>query len=554
MDFDVCIIGSGAGAGPVAYELAHAGYEVVVLEKGPWFKTADFSKDELGCCRRSLFTPTLMDEPQVIEDNTEEGWQAESTYDSGIDFWNGNMVGGSSNVMSGYFHRLKPVDFRLLSEFGPIEGAHIVDWPISYEDLEPYYAKVERIVGVSGKVVAHPHLEPRSTSDYPYPPLAVNEVAHWIDKAAEELGFHSLPTARAILSRPRDQRNSCYYSNFCGSYGCSSDAKGSSRAALLNPALKTGRLQIRARAKVFRLLSDASGRVNEVRYHDAGGHVQKITAKIYVVACQAIETARLLLSSTGPAHPEGLGNNHGQVGKNLLFSGGGSGTGHLYFQNLTPDQIEKIKVPGLFVNRSLQDWYVIDDPQWGRAKGGTIDFLWRHANGITRANRQKWEEGRLLYGLPLKRKMEKYFKEARHLRFEVFNDWLPTDDCFVTLDPKVKDKWGDPVARFRIGYHPRDLKVGRYLADKAEMVLKQLGARDISSGISGFPPANLQAGGCRFGNDPATSVLDKECRVHDAPNLFVTDGSFMPTGGSVPYTFTIYANAFRVAESIKAQL
>ncbi len=555
MDFDVCIIGSGAGAGPVAYELARAGRQVLVLEKGPWYKTEDFNKDELACCRRSVYTPSLTEERHVIEDEDGEGgWEATSTFDSGNDFWNGNMVGGSSNLMSGYFHRMKPVDFRLLSEFGPIEGANVVDWPISYDDLEPFYARTEKVVGVSGTVVPHPHLEPRSTADFPYPPLQVNEVSRWIDAAARRLGYHAIPTPRAILSRPENERNSCYYSNYCGSYGCSSGAKSSSRVALLDPALKTGKLEIRDRAKVFKLLSDSSGKVTEAHYYDRRGDVQKVSAKIFVVACQAIETARLLLASPGPAHANGLGNNRGQVGKNLIFSGGGSGTGHFYFEDLSDEQIEKIKIPGLFVNRALQDWYTIDDPDFGRAKGGTIDLLWRHANGITRANRQKWQDGQLLYGLPLKRKMERYFRQSRHLRFEVFNDWLPTDNCFVSLDPKEKDRWGDPVARFRVGYHPHDLKVGRFLAGKAERLFREMGAHDISSGVSGAPPANLQAGGCRFGNDPAHSVLDRECRVHDAPNLFVSDGSFMPTGGSVPYTFTIYANAFRVAESIKAQL
>ncbi len=555
MDFDVCIIGSGAGAGPVAYELARSGRQVLVLEKGPWYKTEDFNKDELACCRRSVYTPSLTEERHVIEDEDGEGgWEATSTFDSGNDFWNGNMVGGSSNLMSGYFHRMKPVDFRLLSEFGPIEGANVVDWPISYDDLEPFYAKTEKVVGVSGTVVPHPHLEPRSTADFPYPPLQVNEVSRWIDAAAGRLGYHAIPTPRAILSRPESDRNSCYYSNYCGSYGCSSGAKSSARVALLEPALKTGKLHIRDRAKVFKLVSDNSGRVIEAHYYDHEGSARRVSAKIFVVACQAIETSRLLLASPGPAHAEGLGNNHGQVGKNLIFSGGGSGSGHFYFEDLSEEQIEKIKVPGLFVNRALQDWYTIDDPAFGRAKGGTIDFLWRHANGITRANRQKWQNGQLLYGLPLKRKMERYFKQSRHLRFEVFNDWLPTDNCFVSLDPKEKDRWGDPVARFRVGYHEQDLKVGRFLAGKAEKLFREMGARDISTGVSGAPPANLQAGGCRFGDDPARSVLDRECRVHDAPNLFVTDGSFMPTGGSVPYTFTIYANAFRVAESIKEQL
>ena len=556
-DFDVCIIGSGAGASPVAYTLANAGYKVVVLEKGPWFKTEDFSKDEMAFSRRSVYTPNLQDEQHVIQDQNDDGdWVGKATFDSGWDFWNGNMVGGSSNLMSGYFHRLKPKDFRLLSEFGPVAGANIADWPISYEDLEPYYAMVESVVGVSGKVIDHKFQEPRSTTDFPYPPLAENEVSNWIDKSCEELGFQSIPTPRAILSQTVDERNACYYSNFCGSYGCSSDAKGSARAALLNKALKTGNLEIRPFSKVYKLESDQSGKVIGALYYDREGNAQTVDAKKYVVACQAIETSRLLLASSGPKHLNGLGNNNGQLGKNLLFSGGGTGQGDFYFDNLTEDQIDAIKTPGLFVNRSIQDWYYIDDKAFGNpAKGGTIDFLWRHTNGITRANLQKWDKnGYLVWGKPLKRKMERYFKAQRHLRFEVFNDWLPTDDCFISLDSKVTDKWGSPVAKFRIGYHEHDLEVGHYLSDRAIKVLEQMGAKNVYKAVSGSPVTNLQAGGCRFGDDPKTSVLNSDCRVHDADNLYVTDGSFMPTGGSVPYTFTIYANAFRVADIIKKSL
>lgn len=555
-DFDVCIVGSGAGAAPIAFTLAKAGKKVLVLEKGPWFSRKDFSKDELATTRRSVYTPNLKDERHVIEEPDEDQWVGESTYDSGWDFWNGNMVGGSSNLMSGYFHRLKPIDFRLLSEFGPIEGANVVDWPISYHDLEPYYAKVEEVIGVSGQVVPHKFLEPRSTPDFPYPPLAVNEISNRIDQACQNLGFQSIPTPRAILSRPADGRDSCYYSNFCGSYGCSSNAKGSARAALLNSALESGHLEIRPFSKVYKIESDDTGRVSAVHYYDKNGAAKQTSAKKYVVACQAIETSRLLLASIGPKHPNGLGNNSHQLGKNLIFSGGGTGQGSFILKDLNPETEEKLKVPGLFVNRSIQDWYAINDPEFGpTSKGGTIDFLWRHANGITRANLQKYDkEGYLVWGKPLKRKMERFFKEQRHLKFEVFNDWLPNDNCFVTLDPKEKDKWGDPVARFRIGYHPRDLRIGNYLSDKALMVLNEMGAVNTYKSVSGSPPANLQAGGCRFGNDPKTSVLDRNCRMHDADNLFVTDGSFMPTGGSVPYTFTIYANAFRVADVLLKEL
>ena len=140
------------------------------------------------------------------------------------------------------------------------------------------------------------------------------------------------------------------------------------------------------------------------------------------------------------------------------------------------------------------------------------------------------------------------------LTFEIFNDWLPHDDCFVSVSESYHDKYGSPVAKIRIGAHPHNVKVGEKIAKKTRKILETMGAKNIEESISPYPPQNLQAGGCRFGDDPKTSVLDKECRAHEVKNLFVTDGSFMPTGGSVPYTWTIYANSFRVAEVIKKEL
>lgn len=556
-DFDVCVIGSGAGGGPVAWTLANAGFSVLVLEKGPWYHEKDFSKDELACCRRSVYTPSLQDEQHVLEQGSaRDGWQATPTSESGSDFWNGNIVGGATNLMSGFFHRLKPADFRLLSEFGPIEGANVVDWPIDYDELEPYYTLVEKVVGVSGKVAPHPNQEPRSTTDYPYPPTAEHAIATWIDDACDELGYHSQRVARAILPQARDKRRGCEYSGYCGSYGCSSGAKGSSRAALLYDAVDTGRCTVRDRAKVHRLISSPQGRIVAAEFFDAAGDSQRVDAKIFVVACQPIETARLLLHSRGPAHPNGLGNNQNQVGKNLVFSAGGSGSGYLVYDKLSNTKAEALRQVGPFVNRSLQDWYFIDDQRFAdtRAKGGTIEFLFGHPNPIIRANATKWGDDGLLWGLPLKRKLESWFRDDRKLNFEVFNDWLPTDDCFISLNGQTRDRWGTPVAQVRLGYHEHDLKVGNYLVEKGENVLRQMGAEYVSSSVSGAPPPNLSAGGCRFGTDPKNSVLDPDCRAHDCDNLFVTDGSFMPTGGSVPYTWTVYSNAFRVADKIKAQL
>ncbi|OUR60739.1 oxidoreductase [Colwellia sp. 39_35_sub15_T18] len=567
VEFDVCIVGSGAGASPVAYTLAKAGAKVLVLEKGPWLTEKEFFKDELAISIHDAYNPDLNDEQHVIEEEYEDEdgnsfWQGEKTSDSGWTWWNGTVVGGSSNFMSGYFHRLKPIDFRLKTEFGVIDGANVADWPISYDELEPYYAMVEREVGVSGRVVEHPHQEPRS-SDFPYPPIAEVPMSSWIDKAATDIGYHAIPVPRAVLSEPAMGRRSCEYSGYCSSYGCSSGAKGSGRAALLNHAVTTGNCTIRPNAKVYKIATDSKGEITGVHYYDSTGRKQSVSAKTYVVACQAVETSRLLLASTGEKFPNGLANNHGQVGKNLLFSGGGTGSGDFLFDELTDKQVNELKQVGPFVNRALQDWYKIDDKAFsganpkGKAKGGTIDFLF-HQNPIARARGTQWgvdEQGNseLLWGEALKQSMKQEFTSYKTLRFEVFNDWLPTDDCFVTLDDEVKDQWGDPVAKVRIGYHNHDLEVGAYLAEKAEKLLVALGAKNIDSSVSGYPATNLMAGGCRFGNDPKTSVLDKNCQAHEVDNLYVTDGSFMPTGGSVPYTFTIYANAFRVAEHIKQQ-
>ena len=558
MKFDVCVIGSGAGAGPVIYELSKAGKKVVVLEKGPWIKTEDFTKDEMTATRRDAYQPHPGAEPQVKEYPTSSGFKSKT----GMDFQNGSCVGGSSNFMSAYFHRLKPKDFRLLSEYGPIKGANVVDWPISYDDYEPYYTKVESVVGVSGKVVPHKHLEPRSTPDFPFPPLYSNVVADWFVKAGKDLGFNIVPAARGIISEPYNNRKACYHSNYCGSYGCSSNAKGSSRAALIPDAIDTGNCEIIPNAKVYHLETDGNGKIIKAKYYNEAGVTQEIEAGLFVVACQAIETSRLLLMSKNPEFPNGLANNSNQVGKNMIFAGGGGGSGYIRYEDLSEKDAKEFKSKNTFVNQCLYDFYEIDDPEFepcqenpeGKVKGGTIDFLIEHSNPMPKAYRNKYKSGTLLYGSELKSELKDYFTNQKRIRYEIFCDWLPNDECFVSLDEEVKDKWGDPVAKVRTGYHYLDLEVGNYLAEKAMSVLKKMGAKRVSKSITGNPPGNLIAGGCRFGNDPAKSVLDKNCKAHEVQNLYVTDGSFMPTGGSAPHTFMIYANSFRVADVIKRRL
>jgi len=553
--FDVLIVGSGASGGAVAYTLCKAGYNVVVLEKGRLINREEFSKDEIAYVRRDIITPNLFEEYHTIEEKIDGEWVATPTYASGWSFWNGNIVGGSSNLMSGMLHRMHPDDFHLKSKYGAIEGANIVDWPISYADLEPYYTKVEEIIGISGHFEPHPFEPPRSRKRFSQPPTLENAVVKLLDKSCATLGIKSLVTPRAILSRETAHREACYYSNFCGSYGCSSGAKGSAREALLVPALATGNLTLKSHIHVKRLHTGIKEEVDYAEVVDTiTGKETKIRAKLFVVAAQAHESARLLLNSANKYHPNGLANSSGEVGKNLIFSAGGAGQGELHKESLKEIGFDELMRPGLFVNRSLLDWYFVDHWWDGRFKGGLVEFMFEHQNIIARARKENEEDGKMVWGKALGEKLAKRFTESKSIRFEIFNDWLPHDNCFVSLDPSHKDKFGMPVGKLRIAGHPHDLKVGNYIAKKCKKILEEMGAKNIYASISPMPPQNLIAGGCRFGTDPKTSVLTPQCRTHDVKNLYVADASFMPTGGSVPYTWTIYANALRVADHIIAVL
>ncbi len=553
--YDAVIVGSGASGGAVAYMLSRAGFKVAVLEKGGLIGREVFSKDELAYCRRDLVTPSLFDEYHVIEERIDGEWVATPTYESGRSFWNGNIVGGSSNFMSGMFHRLHPDDFRLKSKYGKIKGANVADWPISYREMEPYYALVEKLVGISGRFIPHPFEPPRSTPDFPQPPTSENKVVKLLDKCCKKLGITPLVTPRAVLSQDSGDRKACYYSNFCGSYGCSSGAKGSAREALIKPALATGNLTLMTNSHVKRLQTCSREEVGYAEVVDViTGKEHRVYGKLFIVAAQAHESVRLLFNSADAAHPNGLGNSSGELGKNLIFSGGGSGQGVLTKRRLKEISFEDLMQPGLFVNRSILDWYFIDDWWEGKFKGGLVEWMFEHQNIISRASKQMVREGRYVWGRALGESLVKRFREGKSLRFEIFNDWLPHDNCFVTVDPKYKDKYGMPVGRLRVEGHPHDLKVGRYIAKKCEAILEAMGAEDIYSSVSDAPSQNLVAGGCRFGDDPKQSVLDRYCRVHDLDNLYVVDASFMPTGGSVAHTWTIYANALRVADHLVARL
>jgi choline dehydrogenase-like flavoprotein len=537
---DVVVVGSGAGGAPMALQLGRAGFKVVLLEKGPRYSEADFTHDEIAIARRNFFMPLPWDEPHL--------WRVgqNGKYSRTNHAWTANCVGGGTVHMSGFFYRLKPVDFRMKSMLGAPAGSTVVDWPIRYEDLLPYYEQVEEEIGVSGAVTPHPWAEPRR-KPYPLPPLLEHPIAKEIDRAGKKLGLHPHPTSRAILSRPYKGRMACVYCPLCGSYGCEVGAKSSTHAALVPQAVATGNVELRPQCMARSIEVTSDGRAKSVVYLDASGTTQEQPAKWVVVSCTAVESARLLLNSQSSRWPKGLANDSRLVGKNLTFSGFGRSRASFRISK-RKQSWPWLDDPAPFVQRSLSDYYVLPaSAKVGSRKGGAIGFLWEHpapiSNGIVLA--QGGEKG--VFGKTLKDRF-RLFRDSKVLQFETYAEWLPTPGTSVGVEPSVKDRYGIPVAAITIERHPADLPVTRYLIDRGEELLKAMEPEAVWRVTEAGETTILQHGTCRFGKDPATSVLDPDCRAHTVPNLYVVDGSFMPTSGGNPNTLTIMANAYRVAE------
>ena len=535
---DVVVVGSGAGGAPVALVAARAGLRVVLLEKGLDPRRDELLHDEVRMTRRDFFVPNLTEEPHTIRYGDTEN--AERT----VEGWTANVMGGGTAHYSGFFFRMKPVDMRLRAALGDVDGATLIDWPVSYEELEPYYRRAEHEIGVSGVWKRHPFEEPRS-SDYPLPPLAEHSFAARIDEAGRRLGLHPFPTPRAVLSRARPDRAECLPCGSCGSFGCPQGAKGSTAVALLPAARATGRCDVRSRCFATEVIHDGT-KVRAVVYRDAEGKNRRVEARCVVLACSAVETVRLLLLSRSARFPSGLANGAGQVGRNFVFSGLTKGAA--WFARKGRPWLDAPQSP--FVQRSLQDFYFMDPPVDGVRKGGTILFTLAHGSPIFTAERMaNAGEGDAVWGAALKDRVRRAAGHVR-LEFETFAEFLPTPGTFVDLDPHVRDRFDLPVARMTVRRHPLGVKALDLLRERGLSVLRALDPDDVEVEIRLSETKFLQGGGCRMGADPAQSVLDREGRAHEVPNLVVSDGSALPTSGGVPPTLTILANAYRIGEGI----
>lgn len=532
---DFVIVGSGAAGGVMARELSMAGFTVVVLEQGPHLKSEDFRHDEWAYMANNELTwGKHQGHPQTFRRS--EGETAELVDGTVLSY--AHNVGGSSVHFAANYWRFREVDFIERSLLGPISGTNFADWPITYQELEPYYTRVEWEVGVSG--IAGPSDPPRS-KPYPCPPMPVKSPGVLLERAGKKLGYHPYPAPVAILSQPFNGRPACAHCGFCWGFGCEMSAKSSSLVTMIPQAEATGRCEIRALCTVGRIETDNTGRATGVMYWDANGieHFQKANA--VVLSANGAETPRLLLLSESAQFPDGLANSSGMVGKNLMFNGWSWTVG--LFEH--PVNAHK-SIP---TTRVIHDFYSLD-PALGHYGGGGIDAR-SASDGMPLASAD-WggPPDSPQWGKEYKQSLGEIFTHTA--AFLGHTTSLPLSSNNVSLDPVVRDKWGRPALRTTYKDHPHDLATMKFFQQRSNELMEVAGATKIW----GEPPLAGQTGSphllgtCRMGNDPDSSVVDRFHRSHDVPNLFICDGSSLVTSGRGQPTMTIQALAFRAAEHI----
>ncbi|MFO1476197.1 MAG: GMC family oxidoreductase [Verrucomicrobiota bacterium] len=459
-------------------------------------------------------------------------WPADGNYNN-----NAACVGGGTLSYGAMAWRYMAQDFRMKSLYGTPEGSTLDDWPISYDDLEPFYEKAEWEIGVSGDPSADPFKAPRRRG-LPMPPLPDSNETKLLKPAAQRLGWHPFYIPMLRNTVPYNGRLGCMRCRWCCGFACECNAKCGTQNTVIPTALASGHCELRTNSIVSNIVLDSRGRATAVQYFDENNRLQTQTADLIVVSGGAIESARLLLNSKSALFPQGLGNRHDWVGRNLQ--------GHAYSG-----------AEGLF------DHDVYDDLGPG-AEIAICDF--NHGNpglrgGMMLAN----EFQRLPYmftshgpdGKPRWGKAHKDFMRSWFKRTIVImgpSQEMPVFDSRVQVDPKVRDFWGIPVARLSGLDHPHNLELCKFASDRSEQWLREAGAIETvrrqknQRWLSG---GQHQAGTCRMGNDPATSVVDKHCKLHDVDNVFVIDASVHVTNGGFNPVLTIMAIAYYASDYIK---
>ncbi|MGA2274341.1 MAG: GMC family oxidoreductase [Bryobacteraceae bacterium] len=534
---DAVVIGAGAGGGVIAKELACAGMRVVLLERGRWATAWDDRKDDLRNQRTSVlgapFGPDDERNPRVAVDRA--GRELVVLPSDGAYSNNAACVGSGTVSYGAMAWRYMAQDFRMKSIYGCPAGSTLDDWPIAYDDLEPFYEKAEWELGVSGDVAPDPFHAPRRRG-LPMPPLAPNREYEILKPAALRKGWHPFDIPMLRNSVPYNGRGPCMRCRWCVGFACEVNAKNGTQNTAIPTALATGLCELRTGAMAREIVLDARGHAIAVTYFDTDNHLQTQPARLVVVSAGAIETARLLLNSKSRLHPNGLGNRYDWVGRNLQ--------GHAYpramglFDHDTYDDVG----PGASI--------AICDFNHGNPglRGGAMlanEFIRLpiQLTGLTPPDVPRWGQAHKDY-------MRQFYRRSIAVMGPVQE--MPVFESRAQLDPRVKDFWGIPVARLSGGRHPHSVEVARAVVVKAVEWLQEAGAIRTWTSVPGLELSGgqHQAGTCRMGNDPQTSVVDRNCRIHEADNIYLADASVHVTNGGFNPALTILANAYRIAAAI----
>ncbi len=503
--YDIIIIGTGAGGGTLAYRLASSGKKILILERGSFLPREKENWNTVEVFQKDRY-------------HTEEVWYYNNWKElhPGTGYW----VGGNTKVYGAALFRLREGDFDKITHKGGISP----EWPLKYQEWEPYYSEVEKIYDVHGKIGSDP-TEPDISQDYPAPPVSHEPRIQEVNDDLLQKGFHPFNIPLAIrLNEAQRQFSTCIRCDTCDGFPCLVNAKGDSDLSCIRPALQHKNVTLLTNAKVTRLHTSHSGKQVTGVEAEINGEKKVFSSEIVAVSCGAINSAALLLQSANDQHPNGLANSSDQVGRNFMKHQNGAIVG-----------IGKKRNPTVF-----QKTMAVNDFYWGEKD---FDYPMGHVQLLGKANKDMlaMDAPKITPGMALE-------EIAKHSV-----DWWLTAEDLPDPENRVTVKDG----KIHLNYRDNNTEAYDRLLNRWIKVLKSIDCADKIIPCSLYLRKRIpiqgvahQVGTCRFGDDPKTSVLDINCRTHDVDNLYVVDGSFFPSSAAVNPSLTIMANALRVGDHL----